>query len=146
MNDDKSLNNVPHNAKNEIKLFLKEEQLNISKTKIETGKVKVHREIITEDKVITVPVNREVLVIEKTVFDSKNHGQKEGITETIKIPLSEECIEVKKRKIKLENVSICKHQFEKVKRVEETLKKEKLHIKTKGDAEAKVIRNREFTI
>ena len=49
----------------EANLKLREEQLNIYKNWKQTGEVAIHKEISTEEKTITVPIIREVLVIEK---------------------------------------------------------------------------------
>jgi len=50
-------------------LQLREEQLDISKRWVETGNVSMHKEVLTEDKSIVVPVTREELVIKKKVLN-----------------------------------------------------------------------------
>ncbi|ABR49723.1 uncharacterized conserved protein, repeat-containing protein [Alkaliphilus metalliredigens QYMF] len=85
--------------------------------------------MITEEKTVTVPVVREEIVIEKQVFDGKEQSQ----ADTIRIPISEEHIEITKHPVILENVSIDNKQFHEMKQIETTLKKEKLHVKTTGD-------------
>ncbi|MEH7503020.1 YsnF/AvaK domain-containing protein [Neobacillus drentensis] len=55
------------------------------------------------------------------------------ILETIRIPLSEERIEVTKHPIILEDVEIFKNKIEEHIQFNETLKEEKLHIDTVGD-------------
>lgn len=124
---------------NENLLKLHEEQLDISKKRIQTAKVTTHKEIVTEEKNIIVPVTREDLVIEKTTFDPNNPNDLEGETETIRIPISEEDIDIVKHKVKLEDVSVYNNEYEEIKQVNETLKKEKLSIKATGNA--KVIDN-----
>lgn len=120
-------------------LELHEEQLDISKKRIQTAKVITHKEIVTEEKNIMVPVTREELVIEKTVFDPDNPNDVEGQTETIRIPISEEDIDIVKHKVELEDVSVYNNEYEENQQIKETLKKEKLNIKTTGNA--KVIDN-----
>lgn len=120
-------------------LELHEEQLDISKKRIQTAKVITHKEIVTEEKNIMVPVTREELVIEKTVFDPDNPNDVEGQTETIRIPISEEDIDIVKHKVELEDVSVYNNEYEENQQIKETLKKEKLNIKTTG--KAKVIDN-----
>ncbi|MTK11548.1 MAG: YsnF/AvaK domain-containing protein, partial [Clostridiaceae bacterium] len=105
---------------------LHEEKLDIAKKWIQTGEVNIHEEVLTEEKNITVPVNRKELVIEKKGSD--------GNSEAIRIPISEERVEIIKHPIVLENVEVFKHQYQDIKSIEETLKKEKLHVETTGDA------------
>ncbi|MBC2397283.1 YsnF/AvaK domain-containing protein [Clostridium tetanomorphum] len=126
--------NIPHNSDNDMKMQLREEQMKISKNKIQTGEVSIHKEILTEEKNITVPVKREELVIEKTVFDSQFHNKSDVHTETIRIPISEERINIHKQPVTLEDVSVSNHQYKEIKHLTETLKKEIPHISIKGDA------------
>lgn len=115
------------------KLQLHEEQLDISKKWIQTGKVTVRREVVTELKTIEVSVAHEELVIEKQMLDARSSNQQAQHTETIRIPISEELIEIIKHPTALEDVSIYKNKFEEMVQVDETLKKEILHINTIGN-------------
>lgn len=108
------------------KIQLHEEKLDIAKKWVQTGEVNIHEEVLTEEKNITVPVNHKELVIEKKGSD--------GNSEAIRIPISEERVEIIKHPIVLENVEVFKRQYQDIKPVEETLKKEKLHVETTGDA------------
>ncbi|MBU5301616.1 YsnF/AvaK domain-containing protein [Clostridium sporogenes] len=118
----------------DMKMQLREEQMKISKNKIQTGEVSIHKEVLTEEKNITVPLKREELVIENTVCDPQFHDKSEGHTETIRIPIKEERIDIKKKPVDLEDVSVSKDQYEEVKHIAETLKKEVPHISINGDA------------
>ncbi|KMT21928.1 YsnF/AvaK domain-containing protein [Clostridium cylindrosporum] len=113
-------------------LEIKEEQLNIAKKLIKTGEVKIYREEFTEEKSFTIPVIREELVIEKKVLSSNNSKLKDSPTETIRIPLSEEQVELTKHKVALEDVSIYKQKIQEIKHIEETLKKEEVKVKVSG--------------
>ncbi|WP_129728665.1 YsnF/AvaK domain-containing protein [Ectobacillus funiculus] len=114
------------------KLQLHEEQLDISKTWIQTGEITVRREVVTEIKRIEVPVVREELVIEKKILDAKSLDQQAEHTETIRIPISEERIEITKQPTALEDISIYKNTFEEIVQIDETLKKEILDVNTTG--------------
>lgn len=114
------------------RLKLLEEKLDISKKQVQTGDVKIHKEVVTEEKNFTIPLNREELVIEKKIITPNDIGDNNYHTETIRIPISEERAEFIKHTVPLEDVSISKHQFQEIKTVEETLKKEKLHVDTDG--------------
>ncbi|APF28002.1 hypothetical protein NPD7_708 [Clostridium sporogenes] len=125
---------IPYNSDRDMKMQLREEQMKISNSKIQTGEVSIHKEVLTEEKNITVPVKREELVIEKTVCDPQFHDKSEGHTETIRIPIKEERIDIHKQPVDLEDVSVSKDQYEEVKHITETLKKEVPHISINGDA------------
>lgn len=119
-----------NNAGDKATLQLREEQLDITKRWVQTGDVTMHKEILTEEKNIVVPIAREELVIEKQVFAK---GQPYGHTETIRIPVSEERIKVIKQPVILEEISAYKRQFQEIESVEETVKKEKVHLDINGD-------------
>jgi uncharacterized protein (TIGR02271 family) len=116
------------------KMQLREEQLDISKEKVQIGGVNMHKETFTEEKNITIPVTREELVIEKTVLDSGSHNKAEAHTEIIRIPISDERIDISKHKVELENVSVYNHKYQEKKNITETLKKETVKISTTGSA------------
>ncbi|WP_291579249.1 YsnF/AvaK domain-containing protein [Clostridium sp. UBA6640] len=126
--------NIPHSSDDDMKMQLCEEQMKISKDKIQTGEVSIHKEVLTEEKNITVPIKREELVIEKTVSDPQFHNKSDVHTETIRIPISEERIDIHKEPVALEDVSVSNHQYKEVKHITETLKKEIPHISINGDA------------
>ncbi len=111
---------------------IKEEQLDIAKKWIQTGDVKVHKEIFSEEKNFTIPIQREELVIEKKFIASDTSKDKDSETQIIRIPLAEEQVEFSKHKVILEDVSIYKQQIGDIKHIEETLKKEKPKIKISG--------------
>ncbi|MFV3011363.1 YsnF/AvaK domain-containing protein [Clostridium botulinum] len=128
------IENTPYDSNNDMKMQLREEQIEISKKKIQTGEVSIHKEVLTEEKNITVPVKREELVIQNTVCDPQFHDKSDGHTETIRIPIREERIDIHKQPVTLEDVSVRNHQYEEVKHITETLKKEVPHISVNGDA------------
>ena len=134
-NDRKVPEQVIYVTDHSAKLQLHEEKLDITKKWIKTGEVAIHKEIFTEEKNITIPVIHEELIIEKKVLDAENPDQTDGHTEIIRIPISEERIEVIKHPTVLEDVAIYKRQFQETKSVTETLKKEKVHMETTGNPE-----------
>jgi uncharacterized protein (TIGR02271 family) len=107
-------------------LELREEQLEISKKPVVLSEVDIRKETITEEKTITVPVTREEVIIE-----SKNS---DGTVDLIKIPTMEEHVEITKHPVALEDVSYHIEETQENKHITETLKKEKLDVKTVGFA------------
>jgi uncharacterized protein (TIGR02271 family) len=51
----------------------------------------------------------------------------------MRIPLTEERVEIAKNPIKLEDVSIYRNRYQETEHLEETIMKEKAHIKTSGN-------------
>lgn len=123
--------NSTHDHHEEITLELHKEELQVSKKIIETAQVNVYKKIHTEEKQIMVPVTHEELIIEKKIVNPESNADPK--IETIRIPLSEEHIEVTRHPIILEDVEIYKQKIEEHIQVNETLKEEKIHIDTVGD-------------
>jgi len=120
---------------NDVTLKIKEEQLDIAKKWIETGKVKVYKDTFIEEKKFTVSVMREELVIEKNSVTSDVSNQQTDPLEIIRIPLSEEQVEFKKSKVDLAEVSIYKQKIQDIKHVEEVLRREEAKVTSFGDIE-----------
>ncbi|QOY37563.1 YsnF/AvaK domain-containing protein [Anaerobacillus isosaccharinicus] len=109
--------------KAEQNLQLREEQLEIKKERVQTGEVKIHKEIVEGKKTITVQVRREEMVIEA------------GDEEEFRIPLKEEKIEITKHPVKIADVSISKRQIEEIEQVKTTLKKETARVEVEGEVD-----------
>ena len=118
---------------NDVTLKIKEEQLDIAKKWIETGKVKVYKNTFMEEKHFTVSVMREELVIENNSFTADVTNQQTDPLEVIRIPLSEEHVEFKKSRVDLEEISIYKQKIQDIKHVEEVLRREEVKVKGFGD-------------
>jgi uncharacterized protein (TIGR02271 family) len=121
---------------------VREEVLQTHKHLIETGEVVVRKEVITEEKTITVPVRREELVIERRPTSPQSPDQpvpegkildetlKDG--KTLKIVLHEEQVHVEKYPVVKEEVFISKRQIEETKPFSDTLKREEVRIERVG--------------
>ena len=112
-----------------------EEKLNVQKTPVKTGEVQVRKEVHTEHKTIDVPVTREEVVIERRpVGGQPTTGGIGTGKEEIRIPVSEEQVNVQKQTVAKEEVSVGKRKVTGTERVSEDLKKEEIKVETKGDA------------
>ena len=123
--------NDQNDNKQDAKLQILEEQLAISKKWMQTGEVAIHKEVLKEEKNIIVPITREELVIEKKVFAATPNNN-DGNTETIRIPIKEERIEIIKHPVILNDVSVSKHKIQGSQRIEATLKKDRVHLEILG--------------
>ncbi len=115
-----------------VNFKLHQEQLDIFKKSSQTNEVNIYKEIIHEQKTITVPITREELVIEKKVLLQDSSCQKGEQMETIRIPISEEHIDISKHTVILTDIDIYKQQIQETQRVGATLKHEEVHLETKG--------------
>ena len=120
---------------NDVTLKIKEEQLDIAKKWVETGKVKVYKDTFIEEKKFTVPVRREELVIEKSSLSSDVTNEQTNPLEVIRIPLSEEQVEFKKSRVDFEEISIYEQKIQDIKHVEDVLRREEAKVKSFGDIE-----------
>jgi uncharacterized protein (TIGR02271 family) len=111
------------NENTEQTLQLREEQLDIKKERVQTGEVKVRREVVEEQKTFTVPIKREEMVIEA------------GDEEELRIPLKEEEVEISKHPVQVNEVSITTRQIKEMKQIKEKLKKETAHVEVAGEAD-----------
>jgi uncharacterized protein (TIGR02271 family) len=128
-------NAVQDDASGEQALRLREERLQIDKNKAQTGQVQIHKEIITEQKTITVPVTREEVVIEhrRVAPDSVGNVAAIGDDEIIRIPVSEEQVSVTKRPVVVEEVVVGKRQVQETRHVSETVRHEEPRLEQSGD-------------
>jgi uncharacterized protein (TIGR02271 family) len=111
----------------------REEQLHVDKTRAKTGEVHVRKETHVEHKTIDVPVTREEVVIERRPVGGKATTGDAG-REEIRIPVSEEQVNVEKQTVVKEEVSVGKRKVQDTKRVDADLKKEEIKVDTKGSA------------
>lgn len=115
------------------KINLRKEELDISKTKIKIGEVEISKEIVEEIKVVDVPVTHEEIVIERRAIDNERSDLPIGVEETIRIPVSDEKIEVDKYTVVTGEVSAAKREIGETRKVKETLKREEAHVRKDGD-------------
>ncbi len=110
----------PSKKTNEIiknKHFIARRTAEIKRERVQIGEVKVHKEVVEEQKTFTVPIKREVMVIEA------------GDEEELRIPLKEEEIEINKHPVQINEVSITKRQIKEMKQIKAKLKKKRHMLK-----------------
>jgi uncharacterized protein (TIGR02271 family) len=112
---------------------LKEEELEVSKRKVQKGEVEVRKEVVTEQRQITVPVEREEVVIERRPAGGKAAAG-DVRAEEIRIPVSEEEVEVHKTTKVKEEVTVGKRKVADTKTVGGTVRHEEVKVETTGDA------------
>jgi len=117
------------------KLRLHKEELDIAKNNVKKGEVELGKEIIEEHKAVDVPVKREEVVIERKSLNNEASDAPiaDNDNETIKIPVSEEKVDVGKHTVVTGEVSAHKHAIEDTQHIDETLKHEEARVNTVGD-------------
>jgi len=113
---------------------LREEQLDVDKRQVQAGEVRVRKEVVTEQRNIEVPVTREEVVIERHAVSGREASdQTLDDNEEIRIPLMEEEVDVRKRAVVREEVSVGKRKVQETKNVSETVRREEARIEADGE-------------
>ena len=96
------------NARDEVRIPLMREEIGIEKVARESGHVRIHKTIHTEEKHFTVPVTREEVIIEHVAVgrDSPMSADASFQEDTVDVPLYEEEVRVSKRPYMEEEVVI----------------------------------------
>jgi uncharacterized protein (TIGR02271 family) len=117
----------------ELRVDLVEEEIVTRKHVERVGEIHVRKEVITEEKQITVPVMREVIRVERvSVSHDVRPDGKAFEKESYDIPVSEERVDVEKRAVVREEIHIGKE----IERAEEiaraNVRRERAEIETLG--------------
>ena len=115
------------------KLLLRKEKLDITKNRVQKGEVELGKEIIEERKEVDVPVSREEVVIERTSLNNEASDSPISCEETIRIPVSEERVDVSKNTVITGEISAHKRSVEDTRHIDETLKREEAIVNKTGD-------------
>ena len=109
-------------------LKLHEERLKVNKTSEQAGEARIRKEVITEHQQVTVPVQREELVIERHTVNKvvPGGGHMTSSEAEVRIPLREEHVTVGKETVLKEEVSIGKKVTTENKTVGAEIKHEEL--------------------
>jgi uncharacterized protein (TIGR02271 family) len=94
----------------ELRVPLMQEELTVQKSMHETGSVRIHKNVVTEEKQVKVPLRREEVIIEHLPATGVNASAGPNAhpfeDERFVIPLHEEGYELVKRSIVKEQVSV----------------------------------------
>lgn len=133
---DASLYNLDEEKHQTFKLY--EERLVTSKSRVKTGEVAVGKHIETETARVSVPVERERVVIERmnptdagTVVNPSELQFQEG--EIARIEIYEETPEIRKEAFVREEVRVRKVVDRDTVEAQETIRREELDVNTQGD-------------
>jgi uncharacterized protein (TIGR02271 family) len=133
-------------AEDSTRLELREEELRAEKERVQTGEVRLRKEVVTEQRQVDVPVTREEVVIERHSVSGDERAAAPGDLaegEEIRVPIMEEEVRVEKRPVVKEEVRLGKRQVTETERVNETVRREEARVETEGDADVQYRGDRE---
>ena len=104
-----------------------EEQLNVSKDRVETGQVRLRKYVVNETETVEVPVQREeVRVVREPITDADRANYDGNIGEQeASVTLHEDRVNVSKESVPVEKVSLEKDTVQDTERVSEEVRKER---------------------
>ena len=122
-------------------ISLKEESLTAHTQSIEVGAVFIRKEVIIEERTITVSVQREEVVIEHRALltqgtppdDPSGTLVELAPGQTIRIPIREEQVFLEKRPIVTEELIVGKRTVQETKHFSDTVRREVPHLERTGD-------------
>ncbi|KKK34425.1 hypothetical protein WQ57_23020 [Mesobacillus campisalis] len=117
----------------EQSLELKEEQLDISKERVQAGEVEIHKEVVEDQETINVPVTREEVYVERRAVNEETADTVTGDDETIRVPIMEEKVEVHKKPVVKEELVVGKREVQETEKVRENLKREEVNIESEAE-------------
>jgi uncharacterized protein (TIGR02271 family) len=115
----------------ESKLRLREEELDVSKYSVQTGEVTLHKDVVEEQRTVQVPVTHEQVVIERRAINEPS-DEPVGAEEVIRIPVSEERVDVDKHTMVTGEVELHKRAIEETREINETIRKEVARVDVDG--------------
>ncbi len=128
-----SVEGTPTTAANEQAIQLREEQLQVYKRPVQTGEVRLGKNVVSEQQTLNVPVTHEEVVINRQPVSGQVSDTPIGEDETIRVPVSEDRVNVTKQTMATEEVGIGKRQVQENQQVTDTVLKEKAQIERQGD-------------
>ena len=114
-----------------------EERLHANKQPVNTGEVRVHKEVVTENQTLNVPVTREEVVIERRPAHGQASTSDIRAGEEVRIPVKEERVNVVKEAVVTEEVSVGKRRVTENQQVGGTVRKERVRVEETGDVDVK---------
>lgn len=132
---DPALYDLDDRAHQNLRLY--EERLIANKTRAKTGEVVVGKRVETETTKVSVPLDKERVVIERMTPTGAGTAVTPGATafqegEVARMEVYEEAADIRKEAFVREEVSVRKEVDQETVNVEETLRREELNVDTEG--------------
>lgn len=111
-----------------------EEELIAEKRVREAGEVRVHKDVTTEHRQISVPVTKEEVRVERVPADASAKVGEGAFEEgTMSIPVREEEVEIRKRPVVREQVRVSRTARQEERRADADVRREDVRIEGEGE-------------
>jgi uncharacterized protein (TIGR02271 family) len=114
---------------------VREEELHARKQPVQTGEVRVRKDVVTEHKTLEVPVQREEVVVERRPASGQASGCDIRAGEEIRIPVTEEQVHLEKEAVVKEEVTVGKRKVQDTEQVAGTVRKEQVRVEQEGNVD-----------
>lgn len=120
-------------ADQDYRVQLRGEMMQAHKERVSRGEVRLRKDVVTEQQSIQVPVTREELVIERVEASGATPSGEIGSDQEIRVPLSEERVNVEKTPVVTGEVRVGKRQVQETKTVTGDIRREEVRVEKDGD-------------
>lgn len=117
------------------RIQLREEQLQATKQREQAGEVDIRKNVVSEEKTLNVPVNREEVYVERHPVNNPvpSDAPPIGQEEVTRIPVSEEQVQVTKQPVVTEEINVGKRVVQDNQQVSDTVRREEAQIDNQGN-------------
>lgn len=123
-------------ARDELRVPLAAEELEAEKRQRQAGEVRVHKEVVTENREVAVPVTREEVRVERVPVEGNRPAGDAAFQEgTVSVPVREEEVEIRKRPVVKEEVRVNRSRRQEERRAEVEVRREEARIDEQGELE-----------
>jgi uncharacterized protein (TIGR02271 family) len=131
----------------ERSLQLRGEVLRAMKERVQKGEIRLRKDVVTENQTINVPVTREEVIVERV--DATGQTPVSGVIgdeKEIRIPVSEERVNVSKEQVVTGEVRVQKRTVQDTEKVSDKVQHEELRVEREGDVNVADESNRQTKI
>jgi uncharacterized protein (TIGR02271 family) len=116
-----------------VRVPVHEEELTATTRPVERGRVRVDKDVVTEERTLEVPVTEEQVSVERRAVDREAAPDATAFQEgTIEVPVRGEEVDVQKRVRVVEEVEIGKQATQRTERVADTVRREEVRVDDAG--------------
>jgi len=105
-----------------------EERLNVGTKRVETGRVRLRKHVVTEQQQVTVPVTHEEIVIEREPIDGRRGGRAEIGEDEREVVLHGEEPVVNKQAVPVEQVRMRTRDVTEQHKIQDKVRKERIEV------------------
>jgi uncharacterized protein (TIGR02271 family) len=120
-----------------VRVPVHEEELRAEKRATKAGEVAIDKNVTEEQRDLDVPVTRDEVNVRRVSVDRDATGDEQAFTEgdTIRVPVTEEQVEVTKRPRVVEEIEVSKRPVTETKHVSDTVRREQVDVRGEGNVD-----------